>query len=91
MKKHRINDIMKNIIIVIFYSVCIVCAEQTGLLRRECRCVLLCCDSDSLWRSAIRVTTQTISCPLQAWEFRPTEMDRVLFMLAKSSNKLEIL
>jgi hypothetical protein len=48
MKKHRINDIMKNIIIVIFYSVCIVCAEQTGLLRRECRCVLLCCDSNSL-------------------------------------------
>ena len=49
MKKHRINDIMKNIIIVIFIlCVYIVCAEQTGLLRRECRCVLLCCDSDSL-------------------------------------------
>jgi len=27
-----------------------------------------------------------VSCPLPAWEFRPTEMDRVLFLLAKSSN-----
>jgi len=32
-----------------------------------------------------------LSCPFPAWEFRPTEMDRVLFMLAKSSNKFEIL
>jgi hypothetical protein len=31
------------------------------------------------------------SCPFPAWEFRPAEMGRVLIVLAKLQNKIEIL
>jgi hypothetical protein len=41
MKKHRINDIMKNIIILIFYSMyCMRLANMT--LERESACVCCC-------------------------------------------------
>ena len=63
------------------------CMRRANLtLERESAGVCCCVVIRTLFG---KVCTSTR--PLQAWEFRPTEMDRVLFMLAKSSNKLEIL
>jgi len=58
-------------------------------LERESAGVCCCVVIWNLFGKVRFMWLQTRSCPLQAWEFRPTEMDRVLFILAKSSNKLE--
>ena len=61
MKKQRINDIMNNIIFFMLFYVSYAVHRANLTLERESAGVLLCCDSDSLRRSAIVTTDKILS------------------------------